>query len=638
MPRIRKKTSKRSTTNDRRKISQKVRESKKKKTKASKKSVEWKSKHKKDPGIPNTFPYKEQILAEVAEQRKLFAEEKQRRKDEKRMQKLATEDAPVDLEDADGIASISAKQLTVKTTSRPVHEVEDSESEDEDAPVLINRDLPHLQAALDQADVVIEVLDARDPLPFRSSYLEELISSKPKRKTLFVLNKIDCAPQEAAIAWTNVLRKQQPTFPFRSATSFLPESNATKVDSKGKGRAKDTVNDALGATAILECLGKLAEEKNNDTPLTVAVVGVTNTGKSSLVNSLARNSAFEIYSTASPHPGPSTTTMPQEMTLQFEGKALRFIDTPGFLWKTDSSSLETEDVRSRDILMRNKGRIDRLKDPLAPVAHLVSRANTEDLMLLYALPAFPKGDVDAFISGVARSQQLVRKKGVLHLTGASKLVLRDWGIGKIRWYSTPPAGLTADKSSNEVWLEGFYAKADEVFKSLRSRKEMRKDGGLIRISPGQVESREVMTEVLYAEFGGNEDEDEDRSENDDEEAEQDEMESEEEEDEDEDEVEDRGESYEEGDDDEVPPPTQPSQKRKRVETQKSLPPKKKVSFGSKSFTMSKSSSTTVPSTKKHLEPKSKKVKSVANAPSQSRQPKTAAYKGDAEAYDFGKYF
>lgn len=27
--------------------------------------------HKKDPGIPNNFPYKEQILAEVAEQRRL---------------------------------------------------------------------------------------------------------------------------------------------------------------------------------------------------------------------------------------------------------------------------------------------------------------------------------------------------------------------------------------------------------------------------------------------------------------------------------------------------------------------------------------------------------------------------------------
>lgn len=36
-------TSKRGSTNDRKKISQKVRESRKKKTKAAKKSVEWKS-------------------------------------------------------------------------------------------------------------------------------------------------------------------------------------------------------------------------------------------------------------------------------------------------------------------------------------------------------------------------------------------------------------------------------------------------------------------------------------------------------------------------------------------------------------------------------------------------------------------
>jgi hypothetical protein len=29
--------------------------------------------HKKDPGIPNDFPYKDQILAEVAEQRRLVS-------------------------------------------------------------------------------------------------------------------------------------------------------------------------------------------------------------------------------------------------------------------------------------------------------------------------------------------------------------------------------------------------------------------------------------------------------------------------------------------------------------------------------------------------------------------------------------
>ncbi|KAJ4000516.1 hypothetical protein F5050DRAFT_1804004 [Lentinula boryana] len=699
MPRIRKKTSKRGTTNDKKKVSQKVRETRKKKVRAAKKSTEWKSKHKKDPGIPNTFPYKDQILAEVAEQRKLVAiyhyedkfglitavqaaEEKQRRKDEKKASKPSENAQDVNTEDGDGIASISAKRLMAKTTSKPVPEIEHSETEEDDAPILINRDLPHLQAVLDQADVVVEVLDVRDPLAFRSSYLEEIIRSKINRKTLFVLNKIgtsglsftskhmttisnssskDCAPQEAVSAWITALRKVQPTFPFRSASSFLPGSPLASVDAKGKGKgkAKDPVDDALGANAILECLSKWAEEKKDDTPLTVAVVGVTNAGKSSLLNSLMKTSAFAVYSIASPSRAPTTTTMPQENNLQLEGRSLRFIDTPGFLWKTPATSLVKDDARARDILMRNKGRIDRSKDPLSPVAHLVSRANPEDLMLLYGLPAFPKGDIDAFITGIARSQQLVRKRGVLHLTGASKIVLRDWCTGKIHWYSTPPSDLAASTPPTEAWLEALYAKTDEVLTNLRSRKAMRKAGGLVRISPGQVESREVMSEVSYAdseefsesdnedrldvdEAGSGEDEDED-------EVEDDEMEEEEEEEETAGEV---GESSS-GVEDEVPPPRSRSQKRKRVDS-KILLSNKKVTFTARSqfskdelstkpavtsaTSTRKSSSTVVSATKKDLKSSLKKAKPVANAPSKVRPLKIAADKGDGESYDFEKYF
>jgi hypothetical protein len=58
------------------------------------------------------------------------------------------------------------------------------------APLLLNPDLPHLAAVLDKADVVIEVLDARDPLAHRSSVLEARVESKEGQKLLFLLNKI----------------------------------------------------------------------------------------------------------------------------------------------------------------------------------------------------------------------------------------------------------------------------------------------------------------------------------------------------------------------------------------------------------------------------------------------------------------
>ena len=64
------------------------------------------------------------------------------------------------------------------------------EEEASGAPPLMNPELPHLGAVLDKADVVIEVLDARDPLAHRSKALETHVSLKEGQKLLLVLNKI----------------------------------------------------------------------------------------------------------------------------------------------------------------------------------------------------------------------------------------------------------------------------------------------------------------------------------------------------------------------------------------------------------------------------------------------------------------
>jgi nuclear GTP-binding protein len=99
------------------------------------------------------------------------------------------------------------------------------------------------------------------------------------------------------------------------------------------------------------------------------------------------------------------------VTLELNGVSILFIDTPGLAWQPseDARPEEKERRRGQDVLLRNKGRIDRLKDPLPAVSYIVSRAETEDLMVFYSLPAFAKGDVDAFLMGVARAQGLIKK-------------------------------------------------------------------------------------------------------------------------------------------------------------------------------------------------------------------------------------
>lgn len=68
--------------------------------------------------------------------------------------------------------------------------VSNSDDTEADVPLLRDSDIPTLNAALEEADIVLEVLDARDPLPFRSKWVEDNVKSRPGKTHGFILNKI----------------------------------------------------------------------------------------------------------------------------------------------------------------------------------------------------------------------------------------------------------------------------------------------------------------------------------------------------------------------------------------------------------------------------------------------------------------
>ncbi|KAH9950048.1 hypothetical protein B0H21DRAFT_21208 [Amylocystis lapponica] len=494
MPRIRKKTSKRSSTDQRERRKHQVKESKRKTKKAAKKNPQWKSKHPKDPGIPNNFPYKDQILAEVAEERRKAAEEKERRKQEKKAAKgkAASADGSDDEAVFDGVTGVTARTHTKAAGADTPMDV-DTEVPEDEVPVLINHDLPTLQSVLDRADVVLQIVDARDPLRSRSTHIEELSQGK---KMLLVLSKIDTCPREAAAGWAATLRTHYPTVLFRSASAFLP----APLEPVGKGKGKERADDAWGIDSILACLHAWAQEQEGDAPLVVAVVGVTNAGKSAFVNSLLRKAALPTYHLSSAAlDGPTTTTHAQEVTLEIDGKQLRLVDTPGLSWlpAPDQSEEEIERTRARDILLRSRGRIERLKDPVPVVAEIVARADREDLMLFYNLAAFADGDANAFLSGVARSNGLVKKGGVLDLAGASRIVLRDWSTGKFPRYTMPPSPAPTPAPGTEAALAEIYAKDEQILGGLAIRKELRRRSGVVKLAAAEAETRRLVLDMPW---------------------------------------------------------------------------------------------------------------------------------------------
>jgi nuclear GTP-binding protein len=74
-----------------------------------------------------------------------------------------------------------------------------------------------LWQVLDSSDVVVQVLDARDPQGTRSSVVERHLRDKCKGKHLvFVLNKCDLVPTWATARWIAALGKVAPTLAFHA--------------------------------------------------------------------------------------------------------------------------------------------------------------------------------------------------------------------------------------------------------------------------------------------------------------------------------------------------------------------------------------------------------------------------------------
>lgn len=259
--------------------------------------------------------------------------------------------------------------------------------------------------------------------------------------------------------------------------------------------------------------------------------------------------------------------------------------------------------------------------------------------------------------------------------GASRILLRDWSTSKFPRYTMPASSAAAP--SPDPALAEIYAKDEQILAKLPTRKEMRKAGGVVKMTPAEVESRRVL---LDASWIGSDDEDGNDG---DEEDEEDEMEEDisgdmhedgtEDEDSDAEDEDEDDEDEEMGDEDELDAPPAKG-KRKRATSKVSAPvrPAKKVAFaaepsgskqarspGGKKGSQAASKASTnaaaasrsakqkdqrakAPSTDKSRKPASGTKKpslassagqKVANAASK----KTAPHAGE-EAYDFKKFF
>ncbi|NWX18304.1 GNL3 protein, partial [Aegotheles bennettii] len=415
------KASKRLSCHKRYKIQKKIREHHRKVRKEAKKRGH--KKPKKDPGVPSAAPFKEELLREAEQRKQRLEELKQkqklnRQKEQERKRKLeAKKNAAKTQEKAEGKESVGKSKTKTKKLL------------DKNSKKWFCR---QLQKVIEASDVVLEVLDARDPMGCRCPQLEQAVTcSGGDKKLLLVLNKIDLVPKENLENWLNYLKKEFPTVAFKSAT--LTKDKTMQQFTKRRARVDlSRTTECFGSKCLLKLLQEHGKTRNK--AIQVGVVGFPNVGKSSIINSLKGVRACNVG---------LTRGVTKSMQIVHIDKQTKMLDSPSIIADPSNDVLalalrsitDTEESGSADVL---RG-----------VDAILNHCSKQQVMMHYSIPDFR--NTEEFLTLLAQKRGMLKKGGVPDIENTAKLLLCDWTGARIRYHSQPPESqrpppyLTEDK-------------------------------------------------------------------------------------------------------------------------------------------------------------------------------------------------
>lgn len=291
--------------------------------------------------------------------------------------------------------------------------------------------MKELKEVIESSDIILEVLDARDPEGCRCrEYEAQVLERSGDKKIILVLNKIDLVPIEVVQAWKKQLSREYATVLFKANTQGQ-SSNLGSVKLfnnvlKDKQELVNTIlnsSKSVGPEKLMEIIKNYSKTEGVKKAVTVGVIGFPNVGKSSLINSMKKRRATAVSSIA------GYTKNLQEVEIDSK---VKIIDSPGVI-------LSKEDEVT--LVLRNQINAVEVKDPITPIERIMDLIKKEELLIHYKIPDFD--NAKTFLLHVAKARGKFIKGGIPDFEAAARVVISDWSSGKLKYYSTP-AGYNSD--------------------------------------------------------------------------------------------------------------------------------------------------------------------------------------------------
>lgn len=373
---------------------------------------------KSDNPMPNLYPFKKQLL-ESLERRK-----KNANTTEKINKLKAKEEENHGLDETVLVESLN-RSVVYESQMRLENDQEEEKIND---PTKQNnrKFYREVNQVLTASDIVLMILDARDPMGCRNRDLEAKIMGMPgEKKIILVLNKVDLVPQQITEKWLHILRREFPTILFKANTQGQQSNlSSNSLYTNSFNSKEDLVTDllksskSLGADNLLQLIKNYSRADDIKHAVTVGLIGYPNVGKSSVINSLKRSKAVSVSSV------PGHTKNMQEV---FIDSKVKLLDCPGVIFATGDES---------QLVLKNIIKANDVKDPIAPMDLILQKINKSQLLIQYEIADF--NTPIEFLINLAQRRGKVGKGGKPDIESAARLVLSDWNQGKIQYFVHPP--------------------------------------------------------------------------------------------------------------------------------------------------------------------------------------------------------